>query len=81
VATLIERVRDVLEKDQAEDEVLVLGRLDAAAELVGGLEEGRAVRAVDRLPIRRAVSLSRLWSHEEDCNATDPVSRIGPTRL
>jgi Beta-propeller repeat len=33
------RVRDVLQKQQAENEVLVLGRLDRAAQTVGGFEE------------------------------------------
>jgi hypothetical protein len=34
-----ESVRDVLEEDQAEDNVLVIRRLHVAAQLVGGLEE------------------------------------------
>lgn len=42
----LERVRDVLEKQQSEDEVLVLGRFDRAAKLVGSLEERGAVGAI-----------------------------------
>ena len=39
LAALGERVGDVLEEDQAEDEVLVLGRVHRAAQLVGGLPQ------------------------------------------
>ena len=38
-APLLERVGDVLEEDQAEDDVLVLGRVHVAAQRVGGLPE------------------------------------------
>ena len=36
---LLEGVGDVLEEDEAEDDVLVLGRVHVGAELVGGLPE------------------------------------------
>ena len=39
VAPLVEGVGDVLEEDQAEDEVLVLGGVHRAAQLVGGLPQ------------------------------------------
>ncbi|MEJ7894378.1 MAG: hypothetical protein WKF94_17245 [Solirubrobacteraceae bacterium] len=39
LAACLEAVGDVLEEDEAEDEVLVLRGLDAAAEVVGGVEE------------------------------------------
>ena len=45
-AALLERVRDVLQEQQPEHEVLVLGRLDRSAQLVRRLEQRRAVRAV-----------------------------------
>ncbi len=40
VAAGLEAVGDVLEEEQAEDDVLVLGGVDLAAEGVGGLPEG-----------------------------------------
>ena len=47
VAPLLEGIRNVLQEQQTEHQVLVLGRLDAATELVGRLKERRAVGAVD----------------------------------
>jgi hypothetical protein len=38
---LLEGVGDVLEEDQAEDDVLVLGGVHVIAELVGGGPQGR----------------------------------------
>ena len=35
----IERIRDVLEEDEAEDDVLVFGRVHVVAQLVGGEPE------------------------------------------
>ena len=46
LATLLERVGDVLQEQQPEDEVLVLRGLDRAAQLVRSLEQRGAVRAV-----------------------------------
>ena len=39
-AALVEGIGDVLQEDQAEDDVLVLGRVHAGAQLVGGGPEG-----------------------------------------
>ena len=63
-AAQLERVGDVLQEQQAEHEVLVLGRLDAAAQLVRRLEQRRGVRSVPaadarhRLPSPRPTPLA-----------------------
>ena len=58
---LLEGVGDVLEEDQAEDDVLVLGRVHAAAQRVGHLPEPRFV--ADGRPVvgRGRGALLRLW--------------------
>jgi hypothetical protein len=48
-ALLLEGVRDVLEEDQPEDDVLALGRIQVAAQLVGGLPQ-RGLEAVASKP-------------------------------
>ena len=52
-----EGVGDVLEEDEPEDEVLVLGRLDAAAQRVSGLEQ--RLLGGDVLVVRRHL----VWGH------------------
>ena len=49
---LLEGVRDVLEEDQAEDDVLVLGRVHVAAQRVGHLPEAGFVTDGGRGMIR-----------------------------
>ena len=53
---LLEGVRDVLEEDQAKDDVLVLGGVHAATQRVGGLPELLLEADV------RAVGLRGFWS-------------------
>jgi len=48
VAAGLETVGDVLEKEQAEDDVLVLGGIDLAAKSVGGFPERVGVGEVGR---------------------------------
>ena len=65
VAALGEGVGDVLEEDQAEDEVLVLGGVHRAAELVGRVPQdrvqfGRGLRARQRRLVRSSCALALL---------------------
>ena len=57
---LLEGVGDVLEEDQAEDDVLVLGRVHVVAELVGRQPELRLEAEVGAVAVGLAGFLSRL---------------------
>ena len=74
LAAEIERVRDVLEEDQPEDKVLVLGGLDRTTQLVGGFKECGAVRAfalpanarnIDLVRSRRDLDHDRMIAHRQ----------------
>ena len=76
VAALGERVGDVLEEDQAEHEVLVLGGVHRAAELVGrppehGVQLGRGLGARQR----RLVVLLPRW-HYSSCPLSSLLVRV-----
>ena len=68
VAALGEGVGHVLEEDQAEDEVLVLGGVHRAAQLVGGLPQRcRAVRPWSGVPGSAAWSVLLPRWHYSSC--------------
>ena len=54
----LKAVRDVLEKEQAEDDVFVLGGIDLAAKSVGGFPEGVGVGEVRDVFVGHALGLS-----------------------
>ena len=67
----LERVRDVLEEDQPEDDVLVLGRVHVVAQRVGHLPELRFV------PDGRAVRRARLRALLPSCQRLPPRPSCG----
>ena len=91
-ATALKRVGDVLEEDQPEDEVLVLGGLDAAPQAVARrpelLRKGKilasvprrgllAAHAVDRLPLEVASAELILTGRRVRSNRRSSICRRG----